>query len=429
MNLRLAHTSVKMQIRWYSMTKLHLGCGWRNFGNDWIHIDGGDYEHLDHNDITKLPYKDETVDVIYASHVLEYFDREEAVEVLAEWTRVLKKGGVLRIAVPDFEAMAIIYVMNKNTINKVGLKSFLGPLYGKMTMGDQTIYHKTTYDFDELSSVLESVGIQNVARYDWRNTEHSEFDDHSQAYIPHMDKENGTLISLNVEGIKAWSPKSYSQVEFYYNNLGATNFARGDSNNHPYELHIDEQKQMNFFLQAITNIERENPSMIELGHSSHSAYSQTFNDIFYGNCTNVAIEPIKEDVETARQYWSKYDLTGHFYHGWAGSEKPPVEAGDKFTVKQLMDKHNIEFLDILHMDIDGSEKCVLSEMADDGVLNKINYMFISTHDHIKNGIHSSCIDILNRNIKDCRVVTVTGAGRDSCLVVKNNKLTKELRGK
>ena len=78
--------------------RLHLGCGWRNFGGDWIHVDGGDYEHLDHNDITKLPYEDETVDLIYASHVLEYFDREEAVDILTEWTRVLKKGGVLRIA-------------------------------------------------------------------------------------------------------------------------------------------------------------------------------------------------------------------------------------------------------------------------------------------------------------------------------------------
>ena len=202
MSSKLAHTLAKMPTRWCSMIKLHLGCGWRNFGDDWVHIDGGDYEHLQYDDITKLPYEDESVDLIYASHVLEYFDREEAVDILSEWTRVLKKGAVLRIAVPDFESMAIMYVMNKNTIKKVELSSFLGPLYGKMEMGDQTIYHKTTYDFDELSNILESVGIQNVTRYDWRDTEHSEFDDHSQAYIPHMDKDNGTLISLNVEGIK-----------------------------------------------------------------------------------------------------------------------------------------------------------------------------------------------------------------------------------
>ena len=46
------------------------------------------------------------------------------------------------------------------------------------------------------------VGFKNVERYDWRETEHAEFDDHSQAYLPHMDKENGTLISLNVECTK-----------------------------------------------------------------------------------------------------------------------------------------------------------------------------------------------------------------------------------
>ena len=182
--------------------KLHLGCGWRDFGDDWVHVDGGDYDHLDHDDITKLPIDDESADLIYASHVLEYFDREDALVVLREWVRVLKRGGRLRIAVPDFEAITIMYVMQKNTINCIPLGSFLGPLYGKMPMGNQTIYHKTAYDFDGLSQLLKSVGIESIKRYDWRQTEHSEFDDHSQAYIPHMDKENGTLISLNIEGVK-----------------------------------------------------------------------------------------------------------------------------------------------------------------------------------------------------------------------------------
>ena len=182
--------------------KLHLGCGWRDFGDEWVHIDGGDYDHLNHYDITKLPYKDESVDLIYASHVLEYFDRDEVVPVLREWIRVLKKGGILRIAVPDFEAIATMYIMTRSTPTHYRLGSFLGPLYGKMKMGDQTIYHKTTYDFSDLSLMLKALGISSVRRYDWRKTEHAEFDDHSQAYIPHMEKEKGTLISLNIEGIK-----------------------------------------------------------------------------------------------------------------------------------------------------------------------------------------------------------------------------------
>lgn len=177
--------------------KLHLGCGWRDFGLDWIHIDGGHYDHLQYKDITKLPFENSSADIIYASHVFEYFDRVEGLEVLKEWHRVLKPGGVLRLAVPDFEAMVKLYVSGQCKLSNI-----IGPLYGKMPMGDVTIYHKTTYDFLELESTLESLMFKRVSRYDWRDTEHAHIDDHSQAYIPHMDKENGNLISLNIEAIK-----------------------------------------------------------------------------------------------------------------------------------------------------------------------------------------------------------------------------------
>ena len=71
-----------------------------------------------------------------------------------------------------------------------------------MQMSNNCIYHKTVYDFKSLEGVLLKAGFKAIKKYDWRNTDHSNFDDHSQAYIPHMDKENGTLISLNVECIK-----------------------------------------------------------------------------------------------------------------------------------------------------------------------------------------------------------------------------------
>jgi hypothetical protein len=162
------------------MIKINMGCGWRDFGKDWIHIDGGDYPHLDSKDIFNLSYNDNSVDLIYVSHVIEYFN-----------------SGILRLAVPDFKNISFLY----HTYD-YPLETFLGPLYGKMPMGDKTIYHKTTYDFNSLKSLLESLDMRNVVEYDWRKTEHSKFDDHSQAYIPHMDKDHGTLISLNVECTK-----------------------------------------------------------------------------------------------------------------------------------------------------------------------------------------------------------------------------------
>ena len=180
--------------------KLHLGCGKKDFGDDWTHIDGSDYPHIHSHDIVNLPFEDNTVDLIYTSHTFEYFDRDEAIDVLAKWKRVLKPGGVLRLAVPDFGACAKLYV-NEG----VPLSKYVGMFYGKWKMTDtETIYHKTVYDFDSLKKILEDNELTNVKRWDWKEVEHGHIDDYSQAYLPHMDKENGTLISLNVESTKSF---------------------------------------------------------------------------------------------------------------------------------------------------------------------------------------------------------------------------------
>jgi predicted SAM-dependent methyltransferase len=183
-------------------TCLNLGC-WHRHIPGWVHIDLCDMPHIDHKtSIDKLPmFADGSVDLIYSSHSFEYFDRQQAVAVLAEWRRVLKPGGTLRLAVPDFDALLQVYA-------KTGeIKRILGPLYGRMEIetedGPTTLYHKTTYNFASMKELLEENGFADTHRYDWQETIHKDHDDHSQAYFPHMDKENGILVSLNVEATKA----------------------------------------------------------------------------------------------------------------------------------------------------------------------------------------------------------------------------------
>ena len=174
--------------------KLHLGCGIRDFGSDWHHIDMEDHPHVKSHSITKLPYSDKSVSIIYASHVLEYFDRIGVLDVLDEWNRVLKTGGVLRIAVPNFEVLAEMYHNRE-----IKLSQALGPIFGKWGSEVDKVYHRTTYDFESLSKILSFCGFYDAKFWDWRDTEHAHIDDHSQAYIPHMEKDTGRLISLNVE--------------------------------------------------------------------------------------------------------------------------------------------------------------------------------------------------------------------------------------
>ena len=56
--------------------------------------------------IDLLPFfKDNSVDYIYCSHALEYYDSIEAIEVLKEWKRVMKNDAMLRVCVPNFNSL------------------------------------------------------------------------------------------------------------------------------------------------------------------------------------------------------------------------------------------------------------------------------------------------------------------------------------
>ncbi|KKR89153.1 MAG: hypothetical protein UW50_C0001G0243 [Candidatus Wolfebacteria bacterium GW2011_GWA1_44_24] len=181
---------------------LHLGCG-KRYIPGFIHVDLAKFPHIKYRrPINNLSnFKNNSVDLIYCSHAFEYFDRFEAIKVLKEWRRVLRKGGILRLAVPDFEAIVKVYLKYGKNLEHQGI---LGPLFGRWPIpGDKKIvYHKTVYDFKSLKRLLEGNGFIKVGRYDWKKTIHKDYDDYSRAYVPHMDIKKGILISLNVEAIK-----------------------------------------------------------------------------------------------------------------------------------------------------------------------------------------------------------------------------------
>jgi predicted SAM-dependent methyltransferase len=175
--------------------KLHLGCG-KRFIPGFIHIDTLPFPHIDHVAlIDELPFiETATVDLIYACHVVEHFKRNDLPHVLQEWLRVLKPTGVLRIAVPDFEALSAVYQETRR------LDLVVGAVCGRQD--HEFNIHYNIFDFNTLKSLLHDVGFVDAKRYDWQKTEHSDIDDFSQAYIPHMQKDSGRLISLNVEDTK-----------------------------------------------------------------------------------------------------------------------------------------------------------------------------------------------------------------------------------
>jgi predicted SAM-dependent methyltransferase len=141
--------------------------------------------------------KDGTVDEIYACHVLEHFPRKKILATIREWNRVLKPGGKLRIAVPDFGAMTKFY------LKEGSLHKLYGMLFGGQR--DELDFHMVTFDYQLLSSTLQDCGFTDTQHYNWEDFLPENYDDYSKCYLPHMDP-NGILLSLNIVTTKLSKP-------------------------------------------------------------------------------------------------------------------------------------------------------------------------------------------------------------------------------
>lgn len=177
--------------------KLNLGCGRCYLPSDegWINVDYFSNTKADaYHDVANLPYSKESFSLVYCSHLIEHLHRFAIVAVLNHWKSLLEPGGILRLAVPNFEAICEHYIEHRD------LKVLMGLLYGGQTMDKNN--HNITFDRKYLTELLTQAGFVNVEPWDWRNTEHSAFDDYSRAVLPHMDFENGKLMSLNLQASK-----------------------------------------------------------------------------------------------------------------------------------------------------------------------------------------------------------------------------------
>lgn len=65
-----------------------------------------------HNLRTGIPMQDASVDAVYHSHMLEHIDRGAVDQLFEEVRRVLRRGGVHRIVVPDLERYARSYIVS-----------------------------------------------------------------------------------------------------------------------------------------------------------------------------------------------------------------------------------------------------------------------------------------------------------------------------
>lgn len=166
--------------------KFHLGCGpifipgylnvgwWPHLGDGSMYANpnGVENTYLYNHDLVKgIPAVDNSLDVVYHSHLLEHLSNLEGIGFLAACYRVLRPGGFMRIVVPDLELWTKNYVHGNQFFFDEYLRQGLGhnkdlyPTNGAIFMGMLHNHgHKMGYDFPTLKSVLERTGFHRIRR-------------------------------------------------------------------------------------------------------------------------------------------------------------------------------------------------------------------------------------------------------------------------
>lgn len=173
---------------------LHLGCGEVDH-KQFINIDGYPFPHVHYvQSIDKLPqFDNNSVDLIYASHCLEHFKYGQIEVVLQEWYRVLKKGAVLRLSVPDFDKLVEIYKIHNNDPDVI-LPQLMGGQNNRYN------FHYTVFNNINLTNLLKSVGFLHIQEWQPGTSDLMTFNDFS---IYKKDIAGKLYeISLNIEAVK-----------------------------------------------------------------------------------------------------------------------------------------------------------------------------------------------------------------------------------
>lgn len=156
------------------MIALHLGAGGQRIPPD---ICGPEYEQVSVDmaqpadiigDVRDLPFPNDYVDLVYASHLLEHLPEHETVDALREWRRVLKPGGRMVVRVPD--AQAACKRAAEDGIDCVLYQSAAGAIraqdlifgYQPMVRESPLMAHRVAFDHPKLGKATVAAGFQKA---------------------------------------------------------------------------------------------------------------------------------------------------------------------------------------------------------------------------------------------------------------------------
>jgi len=203
------------------------------------------------------------------------------------------------------------------------------------------------------------------------------------------------------------------------------------------EIRTYEPNNLNFFLQALDDVKSKNKdlnTMLELGCEGGN-YSALFNEKFNNQCKNIMVEPVIEFWQKFGERYFQDKKNIYFYNNyigeiiwahWGGQNESKFIIDLKSKVKkisfnEILSDSNTDYIDILHMDMQGTEYFILKEIIENNLIEKVNYIFIMTHtfDDIN---YNSYLDLLSNNNLNKKILFSDASYKengDGLIILKN----------
>ena len=200
---------IKRYLRSADKPKLQIGFGsnrlegWLNAGisleESWqgVYMDAG----------KRFPLPDESMNYVYSEHLFEHLTYQQAQNMLKESYRVLKPGGIMRLATPDLRFLLGLYQDPEKPLHKAYMEFSVkdngmpaSPVY-VISRFHTNWGHQIIYDRETLTKMLEEVGFKNITSCVVGQSVHEELNG-VEVHFKVMPCEFDLLETMIVEGMK-----------------------------------------------------------------------------------------------------------------------------------------------------------------------------------------------------------------------------------